>query len=101
MLGLSCTVLAQVYKSTDADGNVIFSDTPTANSVEVEITEPNLADPVEVPEYVPPPEPKAVEPKKREAEGELVGENYEYDRRKDRHRWEEYRPRSGPANPHK
>ena len=101
MLGLSCTVLAQVYKSTDADGNVIFSDTPAADSVEVEITEPNIADPVEVPKYVPPPEPKAIEPKKREVEGELVGENYEYDHRKDRHRWEEYRPRSGPANPHK
>ena len=103
LLGLSCTAAAQVYKSTDADGNVVFSDTPAADSEEVEISEPNIADPVEVPENVPPPEPppKAVEPQKRESGEELVGENYEYDRRKDRHRWQENRPRAGPANSHK
>jgi hypothetical protein len=100
MLGLSCTLQAQVYKSTDADGNVIFSDTPTADSEEVEIPEPNLADPVEVPEYVPPPEPppKAAEPQKREPGEELIGESYEYDSKRDRHRWKEIRPRAGPAN---
>ena len=103
LLALSYTAAAQVYKSTDADGNVVFSDTPAAGSEEVEIPEPNLADPVEVPEYVPPPkpQPKAAEPINREKEGELVGENYEYDRHKDRHRWQETRPRSGPANSHK
>jgi hypothetical protein len=103
LLGLSCTALAQVYKSTDADGNVVFSDTPAAGSKEVEISDPNIADPVEVPEYVPPPEPppKAVESQKREPGEELVGENYEYDRGRDRHRWQENRPRSGPANSHK
>jgi hypothetical protein len=103
LLALSCTAAAQVYKSTDADGNVVFSDTPVAGSEEVEIPEPNLADPVEVPEYVPPPkpQPKAAEPINRENEGELVGENYEYDRHKDRHRWQETRPRAGPANSHK
>ena len=100
MLGLSCTLQAQVYKSTDADGNVIFSDTPAADSEEVEIPEPNLADPVEVPEYVPPPkpQPKAAQPINRENEEELVGESYEYDRNRDRHRWKEIRPRAGPAN---
>ena len=103
MLGLSCTLQAQVYKSTDADGNVIFSDTPAADSEEVGIPEPNLADPVEVPEYVPPPkpQPKPAEPINRETEEELVGESYEYDRKRDRHRWKEIRPRSGPVNPHK
>jgi hypothetical protein len=100
MLGLSCTLQAQVYKSTDADGNVIFSDTPAADSEEVQIPEPNLADPVEVPEYVPPPEPppKAAEPQKREPGEELIGESYEYDSKRDRHRWKEIRPRAGPAN---
>ena len=100
MLGLSCTLQAQVYKSTDADGNVIFSDTPTADSEEVEIPEPNLSDPVEVPEYVPPPEPppKAAQPINRDNELELVGESYEYNRKRDRHEWKEIRPRAGPAN---
>jgi hypothetical protein len=103
ILGLSCTLQAQVYKSTDADGNVIFSDSPTADSEEVEISEPNLADPVDVPEYVPPPQPqpKAAEPINRENELELVGESYEYNRKRDRHEWKEIRPRSGPANPEK
>ena len=103
MLGLSCTLQAQVYKSTDADGNVIFSDTPAGDSEEVEIPEPNLADPVEVPEYVPPPkpQPEPAGPIDRKNEEELVGEVYEYDRKRDRHRWKEIRPRSGPVNPHK
>ena len=103
LLGLSCSALAQVYKSTDADGSVVFSDTPADGSEEVEITDPNIADPVKVHAYVPPPEPppKAVEPQKREPGEELVGENYEYDRRKDRNQWQENRHRSGPANSEK
>jgi hypothetical protein len=103
MLGLSCTLQAQVYKSTDADGNVIFSDIPTADSEEVEIPEPNLADPVDVPEYVPPPkpQPKASQPINRENELEIVGESYEYNRKRDRHQWKEIRPRARPANPEK
>jgi hypothetical protein len=43
---------AQVYKSYDADGNVVFSDKPTQGSQEVEITEPNVGDSFEIP---PPP----------------------------------------------
>jgi len=99
MLGLSCTALAQVYKSTDADGNVIFSDTPATDSEEVEITSPNISDPVEVPANVMAPEPKAVEPQKQEPEGELVGEVYvkDDDGRK-RLRELRPRPRTGPAN---
>ncbi len=59
--GLSCVASAQVYKSTDAEGNVVFSDTPTQGGEEVKIPEANVADPVEVPEYVPPsPEPVVV-----------------------------------------
>lgn len=40
---------AQVYKSYDADGNVVFSDKPTKRSSEVEISKPNLSDSFEVP----------------------------------------------------
>ncbi|MCP4331066.1 MAG: DUF4124 domain-containing protein [Gammaproteobacteria bacterium] len=47
---------AQVYKSYDADGNVIFSDKPTKRSKEVEITNPNVSDSFEIPPS-PPAEP--------------------------------------------
>jgi len=104
MLGLSCSALAQVYKSTDADGNVIFSDTPAAGSEEVEITAPNVGDPVEVPANVtaPEPKPKAVETQKREPGDELVGEVYvKDDEGRKRLRERRPRPRTGPANPEK
>lgn len=100
MLGLSCTAMAQVYKSTDADGNVIFSDTPAAGSEEVEVTVPNVSDPVEVPANVTPPEPKAIKAKKQKPRDELVGEVYVRDDDGDKH-LREYRPRRGPANPEK
>ena len=63
LLCLSCTAFAQVYKSTDAEGNVTFSDTPTDSSEEVQVKEANVADPVEVPENTSPPpapEPKVI-----------------------------------------
>jgi hypothetical protein len=103
VLGLSCTASAQVYKSTDADGNVIFTDTPAADSEEVEISEPNIADPVEVPAYVPPPEPqpKAVEQQTRQPGEELVGEVWVEDDGRKRLRRLKTTPRSGPANSHK
>ena len=102
MLSLSYTALAQVYKSTDADGNVIFSDTPATDSEEVEVTSPNIAEPVEVPANVTAPEPEAVEAQKQKPEGELVGEVYVKDD-DDRKRLRELRPRprTGPANPQK
>lgn len=62
-LCLSSTAFAQVYKSTDAEGNVTFSDTPSTDSKAVEVEETNVADPVKVPENLfptPAPEPKAV-----------------------------------------
>ena len=60
-LCLSCTAFAQVYKSTDDEGNVTFSDTPTEGSKAVEVEKANVADPVKVPENTsPPPEPKVV-----------------------------------------
>ena len=104
IFGLSCTALAQVYKSTDADGNVIFSDTPTTDSEEVEVSSPNVADPVEVPANVttPEPEPEAVKAKTGEPGDELVGEIYVKDDDGRKHLRElRPRPRMGPGNPQK
>jgi Domain of unknown function (DUF4124) len=52
LLSLKGVAFAQVYKSYDADGNVIFSDKPTQRSQEVDITKPNVSDSFEIP---PPP----------------------------------------------
>ena len=60
LLGLPGAAGAQVYKSYDADGNVVFSDKPTQGSIEVEISKPNLSDSFEIPS--PPPSPPPVEP---------------------------------------
>ena len=61
LLSLNGAAFAQVYKSYDADGNVVFSDKPTQGSKEVEVTRPNLSDSVEVPP--PPPAGSALETK--------------------------------------
>jgi hypothetical protein len=66
LLSLNGIARAQVYKSYDANGNVIFSDTPTKRSSEVEITTPNVSDTFDIP---PPTEsPPETEP---ETESEL------------------------------
>jgi len=49
LLSMNDAALAQVYKSYDADGNVVFSDKPTKRSSEVEISKPNLSDSFEIP----------------------------------------------------
>ena len=49
LLSLNGVAFAQVYKSYDADGNVVFSDKPTKRSSEVEITKPNLSDSFDIP----------------------------------------------------
>ena len=70
LLSLNGIACAQVYKSYDANGNVIFSDTPTKRSSEVEITKPNVSDTFDIP---PPTEsPPETEP---EAEPELEPES--------------------------
>ena len=46
ILATSNTAFAQVYQSTDADGNAVFSDTPTPGSQEIQIPETNLGDAV-------------------------------------------------------
>ena len=67
LLGLSGGAFAQVYKSYDAEGNVIFSDTPSQGGEEIEVTDPNVSDSFEIP----PPAPMATPAKtKSEAEPE-------------------------------
>jgi len=58
-IGLSTNSLAQVYQSTDSEGNTSFSDTPSADSQEIEVPETNVGDSVKVPEpsFEPEPEP--------------------------------------------
>ena len=61
-LGLLCfssSGLAQVYKSYDAEGNVVFSDKPSDGSSEIEVRQPNLSESIEVP----PPSTTPSEPK--------------------------------------
>lgn len=86
----------QVYESKDADGNVTFSDQPTADSEAVIVPAPNVGDSVEVP----PPEPTPVlEPKPEvaaeelppELEGELRG--YEKKNKKKKRRARRHRPK--------
>ena len=72
LMGLSSTGYAQVYKSTDADGNVVFSDTPAAGSEEIQVSEPNVADSVEVPAYVPPDPAAAAAPEVTEEQPQPV-----------------------------
>ena len=79
LLGLSCTASAQVYKSTDAEGNVTYSDTPSTGSEAVQVEEANVADPVKVPENLfesPPAAPKVV---KQQASPEVVVETRDDD----------------------
>ena len=78
LLGFSLAAHAQVYKSTDADGNVTFSDQPTPEGKEVKVPETNVGDSVDVP---PPALEAVVEPKPEikieelpaELQGELQG----------------------------
>ena len=56
LLSLNGVAFAQVYKSYDADGNVVFSDKPSQDSREVEVTKPNVSDSFEIPPSPPPSE---------------------------------------------
>jgi hypothetical protein len=103
LLCFSYTAFAQVYKSTDAEGNVTFSDTPSADSEAVQVEKTNVADPTTVPENLfesPPPAPEVV---KQQAQPEVAVENRDDDdgrlrrgraaRRIERHRRYEHRRR--------
>ena len=71
LLGFNAVAFAQVYKSYDADGNVIFSDKPTQRSEEVEITKPNISDSFEIPPASPAAPPLETKPE-AEADAEPV-----------------------------
>jgi hypothetical protein len=71
LLSLKGVAFAQVYKSYDADGNVIFSDKPTQSSEEVDITRPNVSDSFEIPPP-PPAEPSLETIPETESEPEPV-----------------------------
>jgi hypothetical protein len=70
LLSMSGVAFAQVYKSYDANGNVVFSDKPTQGGSEIEVSKPNLSDSFEIPPAspaLPPPEavpePQPIPPK--------------------------------------
>ena len=78
LLGFSLAAHAQVYQSTDADGNVTFSDQPTPDGKEVVVPETNIGDSVDVPPPAPvpvvEPEPEIkIEELPAELQGELEG----------------------------
>jgi hypothetical protein len=65
---------SQVYRSTDAEGNVTFSDQPTANSEQEDIPATNVGDAVKVPPPAPVVEPKVVaEEPPAVPEGTMIG----------------------------
>ena len=81
LLSLNGIACAQVYKSYDANGNVVFSDTPTKRSTEVEITTPNLSDTFDIPpptESLPETEPEA-EPELKSEPEPATQPNADYD----------------------
>ena len=98
LLSLSSVAYAQVYKSYDAEGNVVFSDKPTQGSKEVEVTKPNLSDSFEIPPSSqaesPPETPPEAEPEP-ETETQPVAEEGSADTNNDgrisRREKEEYR----------
>ena len=80
LLVLSLSAHAQVYQSTDAEGNVTFSDQPTPESEKVHVPAPNVGDSVDVPPPAPTPvvesKPEvAIEELPPELEVELTGSN--------------------------
>ena len=82
ILGPATPALGQVYQSTDEQGNVSFSDTPTPESKEIAVPEPNVGDSVDVPPpaSTPAPEPEVVQQEIPQApQGEL------YVKEKDNH----------------
>ena len=60
-IALSTAAQAEIYESKDAEGNPVFTDTPTAGSQEVKLPQDNVADSVTVPPQ-PAPEPAAKPP---------------------------------------
>ena len=53
LLSANGVAFAQVYKSYDADGNVVFSDKPSKRGEEVEVSKPNVSESFEMPPQSP------------------------------------------------
>jgi hypothetical protein len=49
VMALSGAVRAEVYKSKDAEGSPVFTDTPAAGAEKVDLPQENIADAVKVP----------------------------------------------------
>jgi hypothetical protein len=67
-IALSTAAQAEIYESVDAEGNPIFTDTPTAGAEEVKLQQQNIADAVKVAPQ-PAPEPGAEPPPVKNQEG--------------------------------
>jgi len=67
-IALSTAAQAEIYESVDAEGNPIFTDTPTAGAEEVKLQQENIADAVKVPPR-PTPETAAKPPPVKNQEG--------------------------------
>jgi hypothetical protein len=53
-IGLSGSALGEIYETKDAQGNTVFTDTPTSNADKVDLPETNVADAVkEMPHSAP------------------------------------------------
>ncbi|RLB61829.1 MAG: hypothetical protein DRH08_13360 [Deltaproteobacteria bacterium] len=79
LLGLGSTAFGQVYESTDSEGITSFSDTPSAGSTAIHIPETNVGDSVEVPAYVPKPEPKVASEPEAVPRPEIKADNNDDD----------------------
>lgn len=60
LLSISFMAQAQVYQSTDEEGNVSFSDQPTPDSEQIVVPATNVGDSVDVPPPAPKPAPEIV-----------------------------------------
>jgi hypothetical protein len=67
-MALGTAAQAEIYESVDAEGNPVFTDTPTVGAEEVKLQQENIADAVKVPPQ-PAPEPGAEPPPVKNQEG--------------------------------
>lgn len=87
LLSISLMAHAQVYQSTDEEGNVSFSDQPTPDSKQIVVPETNVGDSVDVPPPAPKSEPKIVADDIPAApQGEIYVKEKDNDGRRRRHR---------------
>lgn len=97
LLTLGLPAMAQqVYRSTDAGGNVVFSDKPTPGSETITIDTPNIADPVRIPPAsatpapAPAPKPEPVIEAVPAPDGEITPDNRKGKKKKRKKRRKRY-----------